>query len=103
MAHFRCGHRLRIVAAMKQTKIVTGTERGDSVSINEASRELDPVLIKFVETLAIADARRDHLAMNGLVSKQNPDAASTSAGLSTNDARRHLCTIFDRASERKID
>src|SRR5438876_11623879 len=51
---------------MKQTKIVTGTERGDSVSKNAASRELDPVLTKFVEALAIADARRDHLAMMAL-------------------------------------
>jgi hypothetical protein len=88
---------------MKQTKIVTGTERGERVSRNAAPREVDPVLVKFVEALAIADARRDHLAMNGPASKQNPDAVSTSAGLSTNDARSHLCTIFDRASERKID
>jgi hypothetical protein len=88
---------------MKQTKIVTGTERGDSVAKNATSRELDPVLIKFVETLAVADARRDYLAMNGLASKQNPDTVSRSAGLSTNDTRSHLCTIFDRASERKID
>jgi hypothetical protein len=88
---------------MNQMKIATGTERGDGVSKNAPSRELDPVLTKFVEALAIADARRDHLAMNGLASKQNSDAASTPAGLSTNDARSHLCTIFDRASERKID
>jgi 2-keto-3-deoxy-L-fuconate dehydrogenase len=42
-------------------------------------------------------------ALAGLASKRNPDAASTWAGSSTNDARSHLCTIFDRASERKID
>jgi len=84
---------------MKQTKVVTGIERRDSVCGNAPSRELDPVLIKFVLALAIADARRDHLAMIDPAS----DGVGTSAGLSTNDARSHLCTIFDGASERKID
>ncbi len=42
-------------------------------------------------------------ALAGLASKRNPDAASTWTGSSTNDARSHLCTIFDRASEREID
>jgi hypothetical protein len=33
----------------------------DRVSGRATSGEIDPALIKFVETLAIADARRDHL------------------------------------------
>jgi hypothetical protein len=88
---------------MKNAEIMKGTELGNSASENVALRQLDPALIKFVEALAIADARRDHLASSGLASKGNHDAASTRAGSSTNDARSHICTIFDRASERKID
>jgi len=88
---------------MKQAEITTGTKPGNSASGNVALRQLDPVLIKFVEALAIADARRDHLVSSGLASKRTHDAASTWAGSSTNDARSHLCTVFDRASERKID
>lgn len=88
---------------MKHAENATGTEPGNSASGNVALRQLDPALIKFVETLAIADAKRDHLALSGPASKRIPDAASTWAGSSTNDTRSHLCTIFDRASERKID
>ena len=88
---------------MKQAEITKGTEPRNSASEDVALRQLDPVLIKFVEALAIADARRDHLASSGLAAKRNHDAAGTSAGSSTNDARSHICTIFNRASERKID
>jgi hypothetical protein len=88
---------------MKQAEIMTGTEPGNSASENVALLQFDPVLTKFVEALAIADTRRDHLALNASASKRIPDAASTSAGSSTNDARSHLCTVFDRTSERKID
>jgi len=42
---------------MKQAENTTGTEPGNSAAGNVALRQLDPVLIKFVETLAIADAK----------------------------------------------
>ena len=82
---------------------MTGTEPGNIASRIVAMRPLDPELVKFVETLAIADAKRDHFALSGPASKRIPDAAGTRAGSSTNDTRSHLRTIFDRASERKID
>jgi hypothetical protein len=91
------------LGSMKQAEIITGTEPGNSASENVALLQLDPVLTKFVEALAIADARRDHLASNASASKRIPDAASSSAGSSKNDTRSHLCTVFDRTSERKID
>jgi hypothetical protein len=89
---------------MKQAENTTGTEPGNSgASRTVALRPLDLELVKFVETLAIADAKRDHFALSGPAPKRIPHAAGTRAGSSTNDTRSHLCTIFDRASERKID
>jgi hypothetical protein len=88
---------------MKRAENMTGTEPGNIASRIVAMRPLDPELVKFVETLAIADAKRDHFALSGPASKRIPDAAGTRAGSSTNDTRSHLRTIFDRASERKID
>jgi hypothetical protein len=89
---------------MKQAENTTGTEPGSSGASRTATlRPLDPELIKFVETLAIADAKRDHLALSGPALKRIADAANLRAGSSTNDTRSHLCTIFDRASERKVD
>jgi hypothetical protein len=88
---------------MKRAENTTGTEPGNIASRIVAMRPLDPELVKFVETLAIADAKRDHFALSGPALKRIPDAAGTRAGSSTNDTRSHLRTIFDRASERKID
>jgi hypothetical protein len=88
---------------MKQVGNKTGTEAGKSASRAVPMRPLDPDLLKFVETLAIADAKRDHSALSSPAPKRLPDAAGTRAGSSTNDTRSHLCKVFDRASERKID
>jgi hypothetical protein len=54
-------------------------------------------LVQFVEALAIADARRDHLAFDPPPPEQEAaDGTRTSlAGASKNDARRRLCKIFD--------
>ncbi len=104
LAHFPYGSLLRIFGCMKQAENTTGTEPGNSgASRTVAMGSLDPELVKFVETLAIADAKRDHFALSGPASKRIPDAAGSRAGSSTNDTRSHLRTIFDRASERKID
>jgi len=49
---------------MKQPGNKTGTEAGKSASRTARMRPLDPELLKFVETLAIADAKRDHFALS---------------------------------------
>jgi hypothetical protein len=62
-----------------------------------ALRPLDPEMIRFVEALAIADARRDHAAaahtraIGGRVAKD----LSSQAEASTNDSRSHLRSILD--------
>lgn len=68
-------------------------------------REVDPALVKFVEALAIADARRDHLFENGRLMKIHIDAASEKriGGGVQNEARGSLCSVLNRASERKVD
>ncbi len=77
----------------------------DRVSQCASSREIDPALIKFVEALAIADARRDHLFDSVRLRKNHLDAASEkciSSGV-RDEIRRDLCSVLDRASKRKID
>jgi hypothetical protein len=103
LARFPYGSLLSIFGCMKRAANTTGTEAGNIASRIVATRRLDPDLVKFVETLAIADAKRDHFALSGPAPKRIPDAAGARAGSSTNDTRSHLRTIFDRASERKID
>jgi hypothetical protein len=95
LARFPYGSLLRIFGCMKRAENTTGTEPGNIASRIVAMRPLDPELVKFVETLAIADAKRDHFALSGPASKRIPDAAGTRTGSSTNDARSHLRTIFD--------
>ena len=62
-----------------------------------ALRPLDPDIIRFVEALAIADARRDHLtaaqttAIDGRVAKD----LSSQVEASTNDSCSHLRSILD--------
>lgn len=66
---------------------------------------IDPVLIKFVEALAIADARRDHLFESERLMKNHLDAAGEkriSIGI-RDETRSDLCSVLDRASKRKID
>jgi len=69
------------------------------------SREIDPALIKFVEALAIADARRDHLLESERLMKNRFDAASEKliSGSVQDEARSDLCSVLDRASKRKVD
>jgi hypothetical protein len=60
-------------------------------------RPLDPDIIRFVEALAIADARRDHLtaaqttAIDGRAAKD----LSSQVEASTNDSCSHLRSILD--------
>lgn len=70
-----------------------------------ASPQIDPALIKFVEALAIADARRDHLFDSERLMKNHLDAAGDkriSTGI-RDETRSDLCSVLDRASKRKID
>ena len=77
----------------------------DRVSRRATSGEIDPILIKFVEALAIADARRDHLFESQRLMKNHLDAAGEkriSSGI-RDETRSNLCSVLDRASKRKID
>ena len=88
-------------AGMKRAR----TRRVVSASWRATSGELDPALIKFVEALAIADARRDHLFESECLMKNHPDAADEkriSSGI-RDETRSDLCSVLDRASKRKVD
>jgi hypothetical protein len=77
----------------------------DRVSRRATSGEIDPALIKFVEALAIADARRDHLFESERLMKNHLDAAGErriNNGI-RDEARSDLRSVLDRASKRKID
>ena len=77
----------------------------DRVSRRATSGEIDPALIKFVEALAIADARRDHLFESERLMKNHLDAAGEKRinnGI-RDEARSDLRSVLDRASKRKID
>lgn len=69
------------------------------------SREIDSTLLKFVEALAIADARRDHRFGRERLMKDSLGAASEKPmnGDVQNEARSNLCSVLDRASKRKVD
>lgn len=68
-------------------------------------REIDPALVRFVEALAIADARRDHVLESERLMKDHLDAAGEKriSGGVQYEVRSSLCPVLDRASERKID
>lgn len=77
----------------------------DRVSRSATAGGIDPALIKFVEALAIADARRDHLFESERLMKIHLDAAGEkriSSGI-RDETRSDLCSVLDRASKRKID
>lgn len=69
------------------------------------SHEIDAALIKFVEALAIADARRNHLFESERLMKHHLDAAGEKRISSSiqNETRSNLCSVLDRASKRKVD
>jgi hypothetical protein len=60
-------------------------------------RPLNPEIIRFVESLAIADARRDHLAAAQTTAIDARTAKDPSSRVedSTNDSRSHLRSILD--------
>ena len=77
----------------------------DCESRDATSGEIDPALIKLVEALAIADARRDHVFESERLMKNHLDAAGEeriSNGI-RDENRSDLCSVLDRASKRKID
>ena len=62
-------------------------------------------LIKFIEALAIADARRDHIFESERLMKNHLDPAGEkriSSGI-RDETRSDLCSVLDRAKKRKID
>jgi hypothetical protein len=77
----------------------------DRVTRRATSGEIDPALIKFVEALAIADARRDHLFESERLMKNHLDAAGEKCignGI-RDETRSDLCSVLYRTSKRKID
>lgn len=69
------------------------------------SLEIDLALIEFVEALAIADARRDHLRESERLMKNHLDAAGEKrigSGI-LDETRGNLRWVLDRAAKRKID
>jgi hypothetical protein len=77
----------------------------DRAPRSATSGEIEPALIKFVEALAIADARRDHLFESERLMKNHLDAAGEKRISSgpQDETRGNLCSVLDRASKRKID
>ena len=81
------------------------TRAAVNASRRAISGEPHPALIRFVEALAIADARRDHLFDSERLMKTHLDAADEkriSSGI-RDETRSDLCSVLDRASKRKID
>lgn len=60
-------------------------------------RDIDPALVKFVEALAIADARRDHVFESERLMKDHLDAAGEKriSGGVQYEARSSLCSVLD--------
>jgi len=89
----------------QQANIGGNCGNGDGDSSKPRATTIDVSFIQFVEALAIADARRDHLAFSRRLPEQEAvDGIRTlRAGASHNDARRRLRKIFDRTPEREVD
>lgn len=69
-----------------------------------ASAQVDPALIKFVEALAIADARRDHLFDSERLMTNHFDAAGDkriSSGI-RDETRSDLCSVL-KGREKFLD
>ena len=82
---------------MKQVGKRKNCDNGTSSPQAPVLRQLDVDLIQFVEELAIADARRDHLAAANttLVRDRAARNLSSQTEVSTNDPRSHLRPILD--------
>jgi len=69
------------------------------------SLQIDLALIEFVEALAIADARRDHLHESERLMNNHLDAAGDKrfgSGI-LDETRGNLRSVLDRAAKRKVD
>lgn len=91
---------------MKEAEITSVVQLEYRESRQPASRELELALLKFVEALAIADARRDHLALKGgHQAPHNLEFAKMppNSEIGENETRSDLRPVLNRASERKID
>jgi hypothetical protein len=87
---------LRMIRAAMNEKSKERT--GDRGSLQApALRPLEADVIRFVEALAIADARRDHLAasQSTAIDCSGGRYLSSQAKASTNDSRSHLRPILD--------
>jgi hypothetical protein len=82
---------------MKQVEERKRRDREGSRGQAPAMRPLDPDIIRFIEALAIADARRDHLAAAQTMAIDGRTAKDPSSEVedSTNDSRSHLRSILD--------
>ena len=69
----------------------------DRVSRRATSGDIDPILIKFVEALAIADARRDHLFESERLMKNHLDAAGEKR--ISNGIRDEIRSDLDRSCQ----
>lgn len=89
------------LAAMKRSKTSKILDRTPGGVIQ---RDVDPALVKFAEALEIADARRDHLFENErLITTHDAAGEEHFHGGGQDEARSHLCSVLERASERKVD
>lgn len=91
------GDRSHHLCVTRRANIGSNSGNGDGVSSESHATPLDVSLVRFVEALAIADARRDHLALGvPPLDRETVDGSRTlQAGASNNDARRRLRKIFD--------
>jgi hypothetical protein len=82
---------------MKQIGKNRDCDREGSSLQAPALRPLDPDILRFVEALAIADARRDHLtaAQTTAIDGRAATDLSSQVEASTNDSRSHLRSILD--------
>lgn len=86
---------------MKEAEIRKTPQLERGASRRATPRELDLALLEFVEALAIANARRDHLILSGLAATSDLDVANIdhTNEINKNEARSDLRSVLDRASE----
>jgi hypothetical protein len=89
---------------MKQVRKRKDGDKEARRALAPALRPLDADIIRFVEALAIADARRDYLAATQAASVREGTTGNLNSrtGASTNDPCSHLRPLFDGPPEREI-
>ena len=89
---------------MKQGRKRKDRNRETRQASGHALRPLNVDIVRFVEALAIADARRDYLAATQAASGREGATRkfNSRTGASTNDPRSHLRPLFDGPPEREI-